>query len=55
MYTKKEFNNIDLKDTRFRAENCDGEVKDCRLYATNCVIIGDGNKIINPPCDKCGK
>jgi hypothetical protein len=32
-----------MKEVRFEAEKCEGIVKDCKLYATNCVIIGEGN------------
>ena len=40
---KQEFYQIELENTKFTADGCDGKVKDCKLFATNCVIRGKGN------------
>ena len=40
---KQEFYQIELENTKFTADRCDGQVKDCKLFATNCVIRGKGN------------
>ena len=51
---RQEYYQIELSNTKFSADQCDGIVKDCKLFATNCVIIGRGNVFkdedgIHPP------